>query len=134
MKSIVFDTHALITFFRKEPNYEVVRDLLVDVANNQSEAYMSSVNAGEVFYMMSRKSNLKAAGEAIKALQLFPIHFIDANFTNCLEAAELKAKYKFSYADAFAAALTINKKATLITGDKEFESLIREAGFKVRWM
>ncbi len=30
-----------------------------------------------------------------------------------------KAKFSFSYADTFAAALTIAKKATLLTDDKE---------------
>lgn len=134
MKKIVFDSHALITFFRKEPKYTVVRDLLVQVANNDMEAFMSSVIAGELYYMMVRKSNTKTAEEAVKALKSFPIHFIDADFTHCMEAAALKAKYKFSYADAFAAALTIKHKATLITGDVEFDALRGESGFKVKYL
>jgi predicted nucleic acid-binding protein len=134
VKKIVFDSHALITFFRKEPKYTVVRDLLVQVANNEMEAFMSSINAGELYYMMVRKSNIKNAGEAMKALKSFPIHFVDADFTHCMEAAALKAKYKFSYADAFAAALTIKQKATLITGDDEFKVLSSEAGFKVKYL
>jgi predicted nucleic acid-binding protein len=51
-----------------------------------------------------------------------------------LAAAKLKAKYPISFADAFAAALTIKGKATLITSDDEFEALIREANFKVRYL
>lgn len=134
MKKIVFDTHALMTFFRKEPKYTVIRDLLVQVANNELEAFMSTINVGELYYMMARKSNNKTADEVTKALKLFPIHFIDADFAHCLEAAALKAKYKFSYADAFAAALTIKRKATLITGDDEFNALSGETGFKVKWL
>ena len=134
MKKIVFDTHALMTFFRKEPNYRVIRDLLVQVANNELEAFMSSVNVGEIYYMMARKSNSKTADEAVKALRYFPIHFVDADLTHCVEAAALKAKYKFSYADAFAAALTIKRKATLITGDNEFNALSKEPGFKVKYL
>ncbi|MBS1747297.1 MAG: type II toxin-antitoxin system VapC family toxin [Bacteroidetes bacterium] len=134
MKKIVFDSYALITFFRKEPKYTVVRDLLVQAANNEIEALMSSVNAGDIFYMMARKSNIKNAEEVVKALHAFPVHFVDADFRNCMEAAALKAKYKFSYADAFAAALTIQQKAILITGDHEFDALKNETGFKVKYL
>ena len=131
MKKIVFDSHALISFFRKEPAYEIVRDLLVKIANNESEAFMSSVNVGEIYYMLVRKGNIKIAEAAITSLKQFPLHFIDPDFNMCLEAAALKAKFRFSYADAFAAALAINKKATLITGDKEFDALMETGKKKV---
>lgn len=134
MKKIVFDSHALITFFRKEPAYEIVRDLLVKVANNESEAFMCSVNVGEIYYMLVRKGNIKIAEAAMVSLKQFPIHFIDPDFKLCMEAAALKAKYSFSYADAFAAALTIAKKATLLTGDKEFDALVGETNFKVKYL
>ncbi|MEO6330573.1 MAG: type II toxin-antitoxin system VapC family toxin [Ginsengibacter sp.] len=134
MKKIVFDSYALIAFFRKEPVYEVVRDLLVKIANNESEAFMCSVNVGEIYYMLVRKANIKIAEAALASLKQFPIHFIDPDFKLCMEAAALKAKYSFSYADAFAAALTINKKATLITGDKEFGVLTGETNFKVKYL
>jgi hypothetical protein len=39
-----------------------------------------------------------------------------------------------SYADAFAAALTQKKKATLITGDKEFRTMEGEPNFKVKFL
>ena len=39
-----------------------------------------------------------------------------------------------SYADSFAAALTISKRGTLITGDKEFKHLIGETHFKVEFI
>ena len=52
----------------------------------------------------------------------------------CLDAAAIKAKHLLSYADAFAAVLTNSRKAVLITGDDEFESLTGETGFKVRYI
>ena len=70
--------------------------------------------------MISRKSNSKKADEAI--LQL-PLTIVNADLSLTLEAANLKSGYKLSYADAFAAALTIFKKAILITGDMEFNNL-----------
>lgn len=50
------------------------------------------------------------------------------------KAANIKALYNLSYADAFAAALAINKKATLTTGDDEFDELKKETNFKVKYL
>jgi predicted nucleic acid-binding protein len=106
----------------------------VKIANNESEAFMCSVNVGEIYYMLVRKSNIKTADAAIVSLKHFPIHFVDPDFKLCMEAAALKGRYGFSYADAFAAALTISKKAILLTGDKEFDALSGVAGFKVKYL
>jgi ribonuclease VapC len=134
MKKIVFDSYALIAMFRQETGYEIVRDLLVKIANEESEGYITAINVGEVYYMISRKSSTKHAETAIAAIRQMPIHIIEPDLKMCLEAAAIKAKHSLSYADAFAAALTINKKATLITGDKEFESLAGETGFKLKYI
>ena len=134
MKNMVFDSYALIAFFRQEPGYELVRELLVKIAADEAEGYITTINIGEVYYMICRKSNQKNAEIALDALLKFPLQIIEADLKLSLEAARLKAKYTLSYADAFAAALTIQKKATLITGDDEFESLKNEAGFKVKYL
>jgi predicted nucleic acid-binding protein len=134
MKKVVFDSYALIAFFRQEKGYELVRDLLVKMANDESEGYITTINVGEVYYMISRKSSTKNADIALDALLKFPLHIIEADLKLSLEAAKLKAKYSLSYADAFAGALTINRKAVLITGDDEFENLTREVGFKVKYI
>ncbi len=134
MKKVVFDSYALIALFRQEPGYELVRDLLVKMANDESEGYITAINVGEVFYMISRKSNTKNAETAIAAIKQMPIHIIEPDLKMCLDAAAIKAKHLLSYADAFAAVLTISRKAVLITGDDEFESLIGEPGFKVKYI
>lgn len=46
-----------------------------------------------------------------------------------METAAIKAKYSLSYADAFAAAVSIDKRAVLITGDDEFRNLKDVSGF-----
>ncbi|MBD0294266.1 MAG: PIN domain-containing protein [Bacteroidota bacterium] len=79
-------------------------------------------NIGEVYYMIARKSTQKAAETALDALLKFPLSIVEADLKLSLEAAKLKAKYALSYADAFAAALTIREKAVLLTGDNEFET------------
>jgi predicted nucleic acid-binding protein len=134
MKRIVFDSFALIALFRQEKGYEIIRDLLVKTGTDENEAFMSAINVGEVYYMIARKSNVKNAGVAIAAIRQMPIQILEPDLDTCIRAAEIKAKYSLSYADAFAATLTINKKAVLITGDPEFRSLEREQGFKVMYI
>ena len=134
MKKIVFDSYVLIALFRQEPGHELVRDLLVKMANDESEGYISAINVGEIYYMIRRKSNAKNAETAIAAIKQMPIQILEPDLKMCLDTAAIKAKHSLSYADAFAAALTINKRAILITGDYEFESLVGEAGFKVKYI
>jgi predicted nucleic acid-binding protein len=134
MKKVVFDSYALIAFFRQEPGYEMVRDLLVKIANDESEGFITTVNIGEIYYMISRKSNQKNAEAAVEAVLQFPLHIVEADLKLTLEAAKIKARHSLSYADAFAAALTINRKAVLITGDDEFDALVGETNFKVKYL
>lgn len=134
MKRIVFDSYALIALFRQETGYELVRDLLVKMANDEIEGFITAINVGEVYYMISRKSNTKNAEFAIAAIKQMPIQIIEPDLKMCLDAASIKAKHKLSYADAFAAALTISKKAILVTGDNEFECLKGETGFKLMYI
>ena len=48
------------------------------------------------------------------------------------DAADFKARFKISLADAFAAALAKEKKAELVTGDREFKALEKE--IKIEWL
>ena len=134
MKQIVFDSYALIALFRGEIGAQQVKELLITIANDQAAGYITAVNAGEIYYMISRKSNSKIAESAINALLQMPIEITEPSLQLCLDAAAIKAKFSLSYADAFAAALAISKKAILITGDKEFENLKNLPGFKVKYL
>ncbi len=134
MAHFVLDSYALLAFFRNEKGGEKVEQLLNEAATDKHELYLTCINAGEVYYMSSRKDGAAKAEFVWKAMRQFPVHIIDADLEFILFAAKLKAKYSISYADAFAAALTIKRKATLITGDDEFEALIGESGFKVKWL
>ncbi len=104
MANFVLDSFALLAFFMNENNAEKVSELLHDAANEKHALYMTCINAGEVFYMSYRKDGQVKAEIAWKALLQFPINFVDADMEFTLAAAKLKARYRFSYADAFAAA------------------------------
>ena len=134
MANFVLDSYAMLAYFRNEEGREKVEQLLNEAVGNKHELYMTCVNAGEVYYMASRKDGSDKAEIVWKALQQFPIHIIEVDLAFTFKAAKLKAANKLSYADAFAVVLTIIKKATLITGDREFDNLLKETGFKVKYI
>ena len=134
MANFVLDSYAMLAYFRHEEGAEKIAQLLNETAAGKHELHMTCINAGEVYYMSYKKDGADKAALVWKALQEFPIHLHDADLQFTFKAAQLKAKYKLSYADAFAAVLAITKKATLITGDDEFESLVGEMGFKVKYL
>lgn len=134
MSTYVLDSYALLAYFRAEAGAAAVEQLLNDAASGKKELLMTSVNVGEVYYMAFRKNGQEKAELVWKLVRQFPITIVDADLALTYNAAKLKAKNRLSYADAFAAALTIQKKGTLITGDKEFENLKEEANFKVEYL
>jgi ribonuclease VapC len=134
MAKFVMDSYALLAFFRDEAGADTVEKLLNEAAEDKHELYITSVNAGEVYYMSCRKDSISKANQVWDAMKKFPLHFVIADMELSLAAAKIKANQKLSYADAFAAALTIQKKATLVTGDEEFESIVGEPGFKVKYI
>ncbi len=134
MAHFVLDSYAMLAYFRDEEGRDKIEQILNEAAAGKHTLYMSCINAGEVYYMAYRKDGAVKADLVWKVLQQFPIHMVEADLSFTYKAAAIKAKYKLSYADAFAAVLTINKKATLITGDKEFDNLVREVNFKVQYL
>jgi predicted nucleic acid-binding protein len=133
-KSVIFDSFALIAYFRNETGTDYISELFSELALGNLEGYVSTINVGEVYYMIHRKSNATSAEKALEIIQTLPVEIVDADWAATYEAAKLKSKYRISYADAFAAALTIQMKGTLVTGDNEFNSLKKESGFKVHFI
>lgn len=130
MKNIVFDSYAIICHFKKEKGHEEVSEELSEIAIGNKEGFISLINVGEVYYIIHRTYNLKIAEESVRVIHQMPVHIETPDLELTISSARLKATHKMSYADAFAAALTMKKKATLITGDKEFKALEKEIKIK----
>jgi predicted nucleic acid-binding protein len=128
----VLDSFALIAYFRDEPGAEVVENMLVAAGKKDVPLLMTDVNYAEVKYSIVKKDGADAWGEAAKILQGLPIEFHPTSRPLADLAADYKARFKMSLADAFAAALAKEKKAELITGDAEFKELERE--IKINWL
>lgn len=132
MKKYVFDSFAMFAYFEKENNFDVVSDILIRAIDNEAEIFMSVVNWGEVYYIALREGGKERAELYRSIISQYPITIVEANKELTLSAAVYKAFNKISYADAFAASLSEQRKAILVTGDKELKSL--EKKIKIHWI
>jgi predicted nucleic acid-binding protein len=132
MSTKVLDSFALIAYFRDEPGGETVENLLVAASKKDSPLHMTDVNYAEVKYSIVKKDGAKAWEEAAKILQGLPIDFHSTTREMADTAADFKARFKMSLADAFAAALAKERRVELVTGDPGFKMLEKE--IKVGWL
>ncbi len=131
-KSIVLDSWAIMAYLEDESAAEKVADLIADAHENGIPLLMTVVNAGEVWYIVARRTNSSEADRMIKLIQEIGIKFIDADWPLTKIAAGFKAKGRISYADSYAAALAKQQKAKLLTGDHEFEQV--EVEISILWL
>jgi ribonuclease VapC len=123
MKRYVLDSYALLAYAENEKGSDTVTEILVGALEGKNEIYISVVNFGEMYYIALREGGRPRAETYKETILKFPIEIVDADMDLTLIAAGYKANHKISYADAFAAGLTQQKKAVLVTGDKKFEEL-----------
>lgn len=128
----VLDAHGLLVFLEKEAGYEKVEQSFVAAVEKDKYLLMTSVNFGEVYYIVLRECGQDKAHEIEKIIRTLPIEIIDVDIQLAREAGRFKANHKISYADCFAAALAKLHKGEVITGDKEFKTV--ESEIKIVWL
>lgn len=131
-KAYVFDSWAVLSYFQNEPAAEMVENIIADAHEFDVPIFMSVVNAAEVWYVKARRSSPSEADTAIRELKQLGIHFVDADWELAQEAGRFKARNQMSFADCFAAALAKNRKASLVTGDREFKQV--ETEINISWL
>jgi ribonuclease VapC len=129
---MILDAHALMAFFEKEPGFEIVKENFVSSISSETPLLMTSVNYGEVLYIIEREFGPSKAEDIERTISTMPIEIVDVDRSLAKIAAHLKASFRLSYADCFAAALANLKKGELITGDREFD-LLKDI-IKIRWI
>jgi predicted nucleic acid-binding protein len=132
MKTYVFDASALFAFLQSGPGALKVNELLKDARRGRTKLLMSAVNYGEVYGKILREYGPERALTAVNAVHPLPLEVLEATPLRAIKAADIKAKHKLYYVDAFAAALAIEHKATLVTSDSDFRKLGH--GFHVVWL
>ena len=119
----ILDSWELLAWLLDQPAASRVEALLERAEAQTLQLSMSWLNAGEVYYMATRRLGKLQAEELLNRLPSLPIHLTLPDVQDILAAAKLKAQYRISYADAFAAALAQRENADLVTGDPELKAL-----------
>jgi predicted nucleic acid-binding protein len=131
MKPYVLDAHALMAYFEKEPGFEKIIKIFGQSLEHNN-VFMTTVNTGEVLYIILRECGDQKAVEIETLISRLPITIVPVSMDLARQAAYFKAYKRMSYADCFSAALAKELKARLVTGDKEFKEV--EAEIAIEWL
>jgi len=121
VRTWVLDASALMTFFEDRAGAGKVEELLAKAAETKRPLLMSAANWGEVYYSVWRARGETAAEAKLREIGQLPIRILNVDMELAKLAASLKAQHDLPYADCFAAALALARKATVVTSDKDFE-------------
>jgi predicted nucleic acid-binding protein len=110
MKDYVLDANAVIRYFQvgNASGGEKVQALFVQAQRNQARLFMSVINMGEVLYVLIKHLGEERALDYVQILQ-HAVTLVEADTRQAIEAATLKHRYKFGYADSFAAGLALRR-------------------------
>lgn len=128
----VLDSFALLTFLKSEPGADRVETYLQAAREEKVSLYLNMINAGEIFYITFRSEGEQKAFETWGLVKNLPLAIVQNDEFLVLQAAHLKGRFAFAYADAFAAATAHAKNAVLVTGDPEFRPL--EGEIRIDWL
>jgi len=109
----VLDAWPVSALLNDEPAASRVAALLRD-----PDTGMSSVNLGEVYYGMIRRHGRTTARELVHGIRQL-VRVEDPDWELVRAAAEIKARGRLSYPDAFCVATAMRHSAPLYTGDPE---------------
>lgn len=128
----VLDSCALLTFLQDEPGAQMVEDLLLA---EDTEVFVSSINLGEVLYIVHRSFGEQAAALVeTKVLDTPKVKVVEASWARVRAAARIKAGGGISFADCFGAALAEEMNATLVTSDADFRRLEAGGRISIAWL
>jgi predicted nucleic acid-binding protein len=122
MISLLFDTHALLTYLNDEDSSEIMGKYLNDVDNGIIKGYISAITLAELTYIYNRTEKKREGEACIHALLNSSLEIIPVDITIAISAGNLK-KRKISLADAIIAAASLQVIATVVTNDLHFDEL-----------
>jgi ribonuclease VapC len=119
----VLDSYAVLALLGGEAGGEDVKGILKAAQKRSNQVFMSWVNVGEVAYIVERRWGKEKVYQVLGTLEATRIQWVEVGRDLALRAAEIKASYPVAYADAYAAAVALDVKGVLVTGDPELEQL-----------
>jgi predicted nucleic acid-binding protein len=123
MKRYLLDTSALLALRDNEAGANQVAELLYEAQSGETHCFACFMTLMELFYRVWKDEGEAEGRLAYEQCQSLPITWVHENKPLLEKAAELKATYSISLADAWIAASSILQGATLVHKDPEFEIL-----------
>jgi ribonuclease VapC len=122
MKTYVLDANAVVRLVSNGAGREKIVDLLRKAVKNEAKILISVINRAEALYVLActvdleqAKGDLRKLGEIVEPIP------VDLELAEA--AAGLILRYKLGLGDSIAAALALDRDATLVTADPEFAKL-----------
>ena len=128
----VLDSYSLLAYIEGEAGAEQMIEIFRVARDSGRSLFLSVVNWGEVYHITMREAGHERADEVAHLISTLPIQIVPADLDLTRQAAELKSKHRMSYADCFAVALARQRKAELVTGDRDFRQV--EGEVKILWL
>jgi ribonuclease VapC len=132
---LVVDSWPVMEWFKnRQPMANQFRTILEMARAGHPKLLLSSINLGEIYYNCWREWGEVRADEAIDLIGSLPIQVLHPTEVDVLSAARLKGQYPVSYADCFAAVLTLKHGGSVLTGDPDFLILRQNGVVRVDWI
>jgi len=126
------DSHALLTFLKRQPGYPEVVDLFHRATDGELSLGICVVNLGEVWYQIARGYATQLADETILELKNLGLQVVDVDWDLTRQAGIYKSRGGISFADCYAAALAKAWNTVVVTGDPEFKRVENEVA--IQWL
>ena len=123
MKRFLLDTSALLTLRDDEAGAERVAEVLGLAISGKAKCYGCFITQMEVYYRVWRDEDKHAGQLAYQQCLALPIEWMSNSDSILAKAAEYKALYPLSIADAWIAACAAIQGAVLLHKDPEFKPL-----------
>lgn len=131
-RAVILDTHTILSYLDGESSAELVANIISDAIEEDVPICITAVNAAEIWAILAQRVSENDATRSLNELQQLGIQVVEADWNLALEAGVLKSRYKLSLSSCFTAALTIQMRGVLITGDEEFKRV--DKGVSIDWI
>ena len=125
MKDYVLDANAILLYLKNAPPAAKIENLFREARDEKARLAISAINWAECRHLLTRHHGAAQAADLLSKIGN-AVEVVVADRLHAELAADLRCHFKASLADCFAASLAIQRKATLVTADPEFESLKSE--------
>ena len=91
---MVLDAHALMVYLEKEEGYEKLEKIFLSSIEKNEELLMTSVNFGEIYYIVMREIGKEKAREIENVIDSLPIKIINSGYSIVPKFGEFMNEWK----------------------------------------